>query len=131
MKKKIITGGIVIIALIALFFVFFNTKGENYKQIGNAEIIVTNKEEVIYKGKHEIYENSNALSLLKSTKLKITCTGAGDFSYVSEINGIKEGETGGYSGWMFKVNGVDAVKGAGQTPVKNGDKVEWYYGTIE
>ncbi len=58
---------------------------------------------------------------------KLTLVWEGD-NYVKEINGVKEKTYKGWDGWLFQINGVDAVSGANSTYVKNGDKIVFYYG---
>lgn len=54
-------------------------------------------------------------------------TGMGKAIYISSMFGLAERDYGPMSGWMYNINGVEADKGAGQTTLKEGDVVEWYY----
>lgn len=62
-----------------------------------------------------------------SPECKITVTGL-DTGYVSEINGEKAGQFGGYDGWYYSVNGEVPSVGMADYKLKNGDNVVVYYG---
>ncbi len=62
--------------------------------------------------------------VLQGQGISYTATGG----YVSEIAGLAHQKPSyPLSGWKFKVNGIDADKGAGDFTLKDGDRVEWYY----
>jgi hypothetical protein len=73
----------------------------------------------------------SAMALLQKAtrehKLQMESTGTGIFAYVKGIANLYEFDRGAKSGWLFKVNGVVAAKGAGDDMVKAGDLVEWVY----
>lgn len=66
---------------------------------------------------------------LLSLPLNVTAS-AFSPGYISAINGLAEKEGGSYSGWVYLVNGVFVMKGAGQCILNDGDVVHWGY-TIE
>ncbi|WP_054027390.1 DUF4430 domain-containing protein [Bacillus sp. FJAT-28004] len=47
--------------------------------------------------------------------------------YVSAINGEAAGTFGGYDGWMYQVNGIAPMVGAGEYELKENDEVRFYY----
>lgn len=47
--------------------------------------------------------------------------------YVSAINGEAAGTFGGYDGWMYEVNGIAPMVGAGEYELKENDEVRFYY----
>ena len=47
--------------------------------------------------------------------------------YVREINGLGEFDNGPRSGWLYKVNGVDATMSCKDYELSSGDEVVWYY----
>ena len=49
------------------------------------------------------------------------------FAYVPEINGLAEFDYGGYSGWMFLVNGVSGNEGIADVVLADRDIVVFYY----
>lgn len=50
-------------------------------------------------------------------------------SYITGIGGLNEKDCGGASGWMYRVNGTNPMKGASKYTLQDGDVVEWYYVT--
>lgn len=50
-------------------------------------------------------------------------------SYVKGIDNLYTFDKGELSGWLFYVNGKSATRGADQTEVNNGDKIEWIFVT--
>jgi hypothetical protein len=64
-------------------------------------------------------------SLLGEFYYRIRETGFGP--YVDRIGRRAEG---GANGWVYKVNGVSPPVGADQYPLKEGDRVLWYYATF-
>jgi Domain of unknown function (DUF4430) len=75
--------------------------------------------------------NANALDALDSASI------AGEFYYHVEIaafgryvDQIGRYPATGSSGWVFKVNGVSPQVGADAVPLKDGDRVLWYYATF-
>lgn len=49
--------------------------------------------------------------------------------YVSAIDGRAAGSLGGWDGWMYEVNGIAPLVGAGAYELKENDKVRFYYST--
>ena len=59
----------------------------------------------------------------------ITVIGAeGASPYITSINGDAAGTFGGWDGWLFEVNGVEAATGIGGVELNDGDEVLFYYG---
>ena len=48
-------------------------------------------------------------------------------TYISEIAGLKEFDYGGYSGWLFRVNGTNPTVGQSFVNLENGDSVTYFY----
>jgi hypothetical protein len=74
---------------------------------------------------------ANALDALDSASL------AGEFyyhvastSFGRYVDQIGRYVAGGLSGWTFKVNGVLSPVGVDASPVKDGDRVLWYWATF-
>jgi hypothetical protein len=63
----------------------------------------------------------------RKEKIQMESSGKGIFAYVKGIANLYEFDRGAKSGWLFKVNGTFADKGAGSYKVKSGDQVEWLY----
>lgn len=62
-----------------------------------------------------------------SDDITMTITNSQYGSYLSEVNGIKEGSHGDMSGWMFMVNGADSDVGMDYVTLKDGDSVVLYF----
>ncbi|MBQ6552084.1 MAG: DUF4430 domain-containing protein [Clostridia bacterium] len=59
----------------------------------------------------------------------ITVVGAtGSSPYITDINGDVAGSMGGYSGWLYTVNGEEPPVGVNAYNLKEGDSVVFYYG---
>ena len=78
-----------------------------------------------------IEEDSSAIDQLKKAcdendiDYEISGSQYGDF--VNGLGQIYSGDCGDWSGWMFKLNGEWAEKGADQTILNEGDEVEWVF----
>ncbi|MDF2685932.1 MAG: hypothetical protein K0S55_1113 [Clostridia bacterium] len=68
-----------------------------------------------------------ALTYIDSQEDSLKITGA-DAAYITDINGDTAGKFGGYDGWMFKVNGINAAVGIDSCKLAEGDSVLLYYG---
>jgi Domain of unknown function (DUF4430) len=73
----------------------------------------------------------NALQALEAASLR------GEFYYHVKtasfgpyVDQIGRYVAAGSSGWVYKVNGVAPPVGADQAPIKNGDRVLWYWATF-
>ena len=62
----------------------------------------------------------------ESLDIVVTTADWGD-TYISEIAGLGEFDYGGYSGWLFRVNGVEATAGMGMTILSGGGEVVFFY----
>ncbi len=68
-----------------------------------------------------------ALTYIDTQEDSITITGI-DTDYITDINGETAGSFGGWDGWLYKVNGQDAVVGISGQELADGDSVLLYYG---
>ncbi|MBO4453160.1 MAG: DUF4430 domain-containing protein [Clostridia bacterium] len=57
----------------------------------------------------------------------LTVVGA-DTGYISAVNGEAGGQFGGWDGWMYRVNGVEAAVGISEYTLKAGDEIVLFYG---
>ncbi len=67
------------------------------------------------------------LQIVNNSYEDINIVGA-DTGYVSEVNGEKAAQFGGWDGWYFAVNGVAPSVGIGDYNLSDGDNVVIYYG---
>ncbi len=91
-------------------------------------LTVDGYKKVFYSKSMTVKKKSNAFSVLKQTKLKVSYI-PGYSVYVNGINGLKENDIKAGSGWMFSVNKKFIDHAANLTPLKNGDQVRWYFTT--
>jgi len=47
--------------------------------------------------------------------------------YIEAVNGLKEGDMGGTSGWKYEVNGIEIGKGCDKQAIKENDILTWKY----
>ncbi len=89
------------------------------------------KGEIIASTTFEWINGDTVLDLLKqvtrSERIPLQVRGMGMFAYVEGIANLFEFDHGPESGWLFKVNGELAQKGAGSVKLAKGDTVEWFY----
>ncbi|HLB95888.1 MAG TPA: DUF4430 domain-containing protein [Patescibacteria group bacterium] len=91
--------------------------------LGTSEIKPVVEKIVAYDGE----EGKTALEILKTThKVAGQDTSIGVF-----VTGIDEVENADNKYWMFYVDGKLATAGADQYKTKNGEKIEWRYGSLE
>ncbi len=72
---------------------------------------------------------ADVLLALDAADDDITMVGVSD-NFVSSINGLASPYYGGWDGWMYRVNGVEAPVGVKDMDVKNGDSVVFYYADV-
>ncbi len=59
--------------------------------------------------------------------IELDYSGRGMTAYILGIGGLYQLDRGAKSGWLYRVNGVNAQKSAGTYIVQVGDSVEWLY----
>lgn len=69
----------------------------------------------------------DALSYIDLKEESLSITGV-DNAYITDINGETAGKFGGWDGWLFKVNGIEAMVGIDSTILNDGDSIVLYYG---
>lgn len=76
-------------------------------------------------------ENQTAFDVLKKAckqrNIKLTTKNTGYGIYVVGINNLDEFDCGKYSGWKYKVNGVEPNKACDKYQLSKGDRVEFFY----
>lgn len=75
----------------------------------------------------QIAEGENVYSLLDHTNFTVQTSGQIGKRQVTAIGGLKNGDKGENSYWVYKVNGAHYVVPAEQYVLKSGDRVEWLY----
>lgn len=102
------------------------TKGVKLSIIGDEKTGVV-LEPVLVEVEGEISVISLLQKAARAQKIPVEFSGKGIFAYVKGIDNLYEYDRGVKSGWLFKINGEFASKGAGSYNVKAGDQVEWLY----
>ena len=88
--------------------------------------------ENLYYGTVEIPYNGSlnlkdAILYVDSKDESLTVTGA-DADYITDINGESAASFGGWDGWLFSINGVNASSAMSGCLLNENDKVVFYYG---
>ena len=86
-------------------------------------------EKTYFSGDVALTEGASVLDLLTKAAEDngLTLTGA-DSGYITAVNDEAAGAFGGWDGWMYRVNGIEASVGVGDYKPAAGDKVAFYYG---
>lgn len=69
----------------------------------------------------------DAMIYISASNNELAVKGAEE-DYITDINGDTAGKFGGWDGWLFTVNGVEAATGMSGCTLKGGESVVFYYG---
>ena len=97
--------------------------GEN--EYTPADGVILAEEEVLTAEGESAFDQLMTAARKHRIQLDFDGTAAG--TYVRGIAHIYEYDFGTLSGWMYRVNGVYADVGCSQYPLREGDRVEWFY----
>lgn len=132
MKK--ITHKLALLLFMAMYFVTVSsitsalaadkTMSITFRIEGIEKNLINTTEEIPYT---DTLTLAQALTYLDSQEDSITITGV-DTAYITDINGESAAKFGGWDGWLYKVNGQDAVVGIDTLELSDGDNVLLYYG---
>ncbi len=79
----------------------------------------------------DFYDGETAFDVLKrlteDNDIQMEYSGSGETAYIEGLGNIYEGDAGGYSGWMYLVNGDFAPVGCGAYTMQDGDQVEFQF----
>lgn len=86
-------------------------------------------EKTYFSGDMALSEGMTVLDLLTAAAQEngLTLEGA-DAGYITAVDGEAAGAFGGWDGWMYRVNGVEASVGVGDYALSAGDDVVFFYG---
>ena len=83
---------------------------------------------VILAGKEiTVDPDSSVFDVLKASGFTINASNSFLGTYVSAIQGVREGEAAGKGGWIYSINGEFPNLSASKVTVKNGDVVFFHY----
>ena len=74
-----------------------------------------------------LISGDSVLDLLNRSGAAVEASGSGAYVYVRGINGLREKDCGGSSGWIYEVNGDKPPISCGRYQPKNGDVIVWKY----
>lgn len=100
---------------------------------GGKEKIIPANGVILSEQKIEFEEGESVFEVLKRTleagniHLEFVKTPWVDSVYIKGIGNLYEFDCGGYSGWMYKVNGVNPTCGCSEYKLKKGDIVEFVF----
>lgn len=104
---------------------------ENNSSVGTCRLTITAGETSLLDSDVTILEGDTVLSILQRTananELPIMLSGQGAQAYVIGIAEYTAGAKGSMSGWVYEINESPVFTAAGDTSVKNEDRVEWKY----
>ncbi|MDF2841876.1 MAG: hypothetical protein K0R00_302 [Herbinix sp.] len=128
-SKKII---ILLLSMIVFYSISASTTAYAVENAMNITLQVEGTEENLYYRTLSIpYKDrltlQDALSYIDLNEESLSITGV-DIAYITEINGETAGKFGGWDGWLFKVNGFEAIVGIDSTILNDGDTIVIYYG---
>lgn len=107
---------------------------EDAEAPSKVEIRIEGVDKTLYNGSVEVEgEDTTVKDIIEkvdaeSDDITVLVAKANDSFYVSGINDVYEYSYGGYSGWLYRVNGVEPSVAMDQQKVKKGDSIVVYYG---
>lgn len=124
MKKTMLVLGII-------FLLAGCTKPTSEEVVGTATVVIDTLDETIVNEAVAFTENSTAydltISACEKADIEIEFEGSGKTAYMTSAGGLKTGDHGSMSGWLFDINEKAATQGCGQYIVQDGDIIHWYY----
>lgn len=89
------------------------------------------EDDILYDGLVEYRDGDHVFGILEKacaeSGIELNLSGSGITAYVKGIGGYREFDQGPLSGWIFKVNGQLASKGAGLYILEADDRITFYY----
>jgi hypothetical protein len=94
----------------------------------NVTISITGNGTILGETQESVEEGAKVFDvLLQATKKKNVVVNYNKTSMGIEVIGIDGINKSGSNGWIYKVNGVLKMQGAGAVKVNNGDRIAWSY----
>lgn len=130
--KKVVSLSICVLLLLSIFSFCFSADEEIEND--SIELRIEGISGLLFRddlrgflGDKDSITVAELLTLVDAERDALTITGISD-GYITDINGDTAGKFGGWDGWLFSINGVEASAGIGDVTVKNGDQILFYYG---
>lgn len=128
--KKIISISLAVLLLVSCFMVSASAAKVVFTvRIEGVDGCLYNGERVLQDDTEEAKEFTAAdvLAEVSDKEDDINIVGAKD-GYITEVNGLKAANFGGYDGWYYCVNGKAPDEGIADYKLKSGDSIVLYYG---
>lgn len=128
--KKFLSIALVVFVLISAlsFTAFAETKSFSASlRIEGAEKTYFNHIVTINSNTDTTYTVGSFISLVEKNNPDLTVKGA-DTGYITEVNGEKSGQFGGWDGWYYTVNGETPEVGVSDYKLSANDVIVIYYG---
>ena len=127
--KKVLRGGVAV-AICALLVSALMIMGFSADP-AKVSIRIEGIEKCLYEGEYSYKGDGETLADLllafDADTDEVAFTGI-ESNYISKINDDAAAAFGGWDGWLFMVNGVDATAGVADTAFADGDDIVFYYG---
>lgn len=125
-NKKIITTILVLLIAVVGYFAYGKfAKVETVKGNKNITVIVKSEKDK-YEKEHKHSTDAEFLGKALDEMNIIEAEKSQVGRYVSKVDGIAADQTK-QEWWKFTVNGVDATAGIDETPIADGDKIEFIF----
>lgn len=128
--KKFLSMTLILFVLIGTcgITVFAETKSFSASlRVEGAEKTYFNRNVTLSSNEDAVYTVASFLASVAEDNPDLTVKGA-DTGYITEINGEKAGQFGGWDGWYYTVNGKSPDVGIGDYELSDNDVVVIYYG---
>lgn len=118
--------------ILAILFLFAGcTQQKTETVVGTATVVIDTLDDTIVNEAISFTENSTAyditISACEKTDVEVEFDGTEKTAYMTSAGGVKTGDYGAMSGWLFDINDEPASQGCGQYTVQDGDVIHWYY----
>lgn len=135
--KRALCGVIAVAMLAASAFLFACSPSGSDASAPSAEaamsvqVDVTAYEKEFFSGVVSLPEGAMALDALDATGLDYVAEDSQYGMFVSEINGLANGETSSTAGWTYSLNGEMALESCDALVLSDGDTLTWEYAEFE
>lgn len=118
-------------SMIASAVPFSACAGEEIVPVYNIDVRIEGISECLYCGSLTISGDdgltvAEVLEYADAMDASLTITGLSE-GYITAVNDDTAGAFGGWDGWLYDVNGVEATAGAGDYTLSSGDSILLYY----
>lgn len=123
-----------ILAVLSILFLLSSCSVQNNSPVSDETVTITVvglEGKILLSEETEYYEGITILDALlncaKENEITAVYSGGKSSAYVTSIAGLKEGQHGPASGWIYTLNGESVMVPCGKQVLSPGDSVEWTY----